>query len=62
METKRFMCEGDLCHPKDFTKPVDKNAYVNICVAELINNVWMLPSDWKVIDGKPYCPRCWRAK
>jgi hypothetical protein len=60
METiRKFMCEGDLCHPRNLTDHVDKEAYISICVAHLVNKTWIIPSEWKVIDGKPICPRCW---
>lgn len=57
METRRFACVGIICNPP-FDAVFDPDGYINICIAYLKNNTWIIPNDWMVIDDKVYCPRC----
>ena len=64
METRQFACEGPICRPKilltDDMAPEYKT--INSCVANLVDNKWLLPPGWYVVKDKLHCPRCMRKK
>ena len=65
MKTKHFACEGPVCRPEipllsDGMKPEYRT--INFCIANLVDDKWVLPPGWYNARGEIHCPRCMRER